>query len=599
MNDSLKNYPIISKYPDIFLNAICIYATIPLDILEEYKYDLPWTPLSANSNFPFDLDFIKKYEFFWDFRELTNNQAIKWNLALIESLKPRIDVRELSFNNKQGRTLEITEELLRKHSKKKLVAWTDNPDIKPEWKELYGLEIKEPIQYKGEPREDYRIGIENLDEYMRYRYGDFRVPGLIVPEFFDLYCKPILEVYGLEQVFENLFRPNDQRWFFWNPIRKDEYGLVPSFEETGDDMESPFDKMNPFLEPSRLFKLKAGSLKEGRERIKHVLEVDIPGRQVLLLVSEPVRDTLLDFRLPDCRFYPVTMVYKSLKTNIPYYILHLRNHSLWDSFDFDSKEVEFRFEAKKTKYPDFGSQEKIEYFFWNYPLDKQPKSTEDIYEFTRKENNKFDVSGNILPHCFELKIDLDLYVYNSKIIVSEFLKTTLDKKFLNHSTFYSASSLKIKIADDKYRNYSKSDVDKKLISENIKVELTKEAQYYIEKMERLQLEDKPFQRISGEDEFSEAERKFNVIFPKEFKSKYLSKKIKIPGFRLMAIDKFCIELGDYHYANTYPEVYKSVVIASADGGDTIHLLLEKDSDYMLSSKLYHFYHETGEYELVE
>ena len=87
----------------------------------------------------------------------------------------------------------------------------------------------------------------------------------------------------------------------------------------------------------------------------------------------------------------------------------------------------------------------------------------------------------------------------------------------------------------------------------------------------------------------------NVLLPETFKNNYLNERLKIQGYTLLPISKFYAQC---EYADRYPETYKSVAIAENGVGDSINLILEKDSDYKLRNVLFEFLHETGEYEEI-
>jgi hypothetical protein len=96
-----------------------------------------------------------------------------------------------------------------------------------------------------------------------------------------------------------------------------------------------------------------------------------------------------------------------------------------------------------------------------------------------------------------------------------------------------------------------------------------------------------------DDSFKYIEIELNVLLPQIFKNNYLKNSIKIKDYNFLSISDFYIE---NEYSDRYPETYKSVVIAENGLGDTLNLILERNSDYKLQNKIFEFLHESGEYE---
>ena len=115
-------------------------------------------------------------------------------------------------------------------------------------------------------------------------------------------------------------------------------------------------------------------------------------------------------------------------------------------------------------------------------------------------------------------------------------------------------------------------------------------------MERLENHDVPLGRtLLDNDKFGKKELELNVIFPKVFKDNYLKKRLQIEGYDLLPISKFYVQ---NEFSDKNPGTYKSVVIAENGVGDSVNLILERESDYQLQNRLFEFLHETGEYQEI-
>lgn len=181
---------------------------------------------------------------------------------------------------------------------------------------------------------------------------------------------------------------------------------------------------------------------------------------------------------------------------------------------------------------------------------------------------------------------------HGKIIVNQMLKDALEKELPGQIFFRSAQLLNINIQQEEYDRRRMQGVEINL-SNRLSFEVPHEVKYYYSKAVRLENNDIPL--TSGSlmpGRFLTKELELNVMFPESFKLKFENEKIKLSGYALLAISEFYIQ---NEYADKYPETYKSVAIAENGVGDSINLILEKDSDYRLQNRLFEFFHETGEY----
>lgn len=187
------------------------------------------------------------------------------------------------------------------------------------------------------------------------------------------------------------------------------------------------------------------------------------------------------------------------------------------------------------------------------------------------------------------------YSVHGKIIVNQFLKDALEKNFPNHIHFKSAQLLNIKIDQSKYEDKKNLVINTKL-SSRLTYKESEEDKFYFAKVDRLEKFNTQFDvSVSQNDKFSKKEIELNVLFPETFKNNYLNKRLKIQGYTLLPISKFYSQC---EYADRYPETYKFVAIAENGVGDSVNLILERDSDYKLQNRLFEFLHETGEYEEI-
>jgi hypothetical protein len=219
----------------------------------------------------------------------------------------------------------------------------------------------------------------------------------------------------------------------------------------------------------------------------------------------------------------------------------------------------------------------------------------NVKEKLGKIHSSIGYALTIKPSKYLLSTDYDLYSFSvhGKVIVSQYLKDALVKNFPNQLSFKSAQLLNIKINQSEYENKKNLSINTKLSSKLTYTE-AEEDKFYFAKVERLEKSDTLLDvSQTQDDKFSKKEIELNVLFPKVFKNNYLNKKIEIIGHTLLPISEFYSQC---EYADRYPETYKSVVIAENGLGDSINLILEKDSDYKLQNTLFEFFHETGEYE---
>jgi len=568
---------ILKYYWDIFLSHTCEFYQLDKDFIAKFEYELDWTSISKNKLISWDLDFLEKYEDRFIWHELAWNDAIFWDEEKIDRFKKRLDWYYLGRN----RNLPITDDFIVKYSKKLFVI-EDNPRLTKNLIDKYAIKILPKNTFDTQEIKEYRES--DFDKV--FNKSTFHHNQKII---YDKVFLPIIKETSIEEIFENKF-DYSQRYYFFEPINNDISGLTPEFQIEGFNPFNEFkDDRQPF-ELAQKLTLKNGSLQEGPDRLYEVPRFSSFSYYTAILVSENVKQILEQYKLPYHLFSEVNLVPKKLKTDTKFYIFQIEFDTLNKHLIFE-KNI-FHYSFKEFKIRGAGKiEERInndnEKLLVKQKIEKQFDSSED----------RIWHGVNIIPEQYSLNTDYDLYSYSvhGKIIINQFLKDSLEKNFPNQILFRSAQLLKIKIDQAKYDSKKNLAVNTKL-SSRLSYKESEEDKFYFAKVERLEKSDKAFEvSQTQDDKFSKKEIELNVLFPQVFKNNYLNKRLKIRGYTLLPISKFYTQS---EYADRYPETYKSVAIAENGIGDSINLMLEKDSDYKLQNKLFEFFHETGEYEEI-
>ncbi|MFZ1703131.1 MAG: hypothetical protein WAT79_02230 [Saprospiraceae bacterium] len=564
---------ILKYYWDIFLYHTCEFYQLDKDSIAKYEYELDWTSISKNKLISWDLDFLEKYEDRFIWHELAWNNAIYWDEEKIDRFKKRLDWYYLGRN----RNLPITDDFIIKYSKKLFVI-EDNPRLTKNLIDKYAIKVLPKNTFDTQEIKEYNES--DFDKI--FNKTTFHHNQKVI---YEKVIVPIIKGSSIEEIFENKF-DYSQRYYFFEPLQNDIQGLTPEFQIEG---SNPFNDFKENREPFKIsnkLTLVNGSLQEGPDRLYEIPRFTSFSYFTTLLISENVRQILAQFKLPHHEYHEINLVPKKLKTNTKFYILHL-------AFDTLNKDLDYENNSFSYSYKDFNNK-------GSGIVEDKIRSYSELMEVKDKLKKLYSPNGygvNIKPGFYKLKTDYDLYTYSvhGKVIVNQYLKDALEKNFPNQISFKSAQLLNIKIEQTEYENKNNLSINTKLPS-RLTYKESEEDKFYFAKVERLEKSGKAFEVSQiQDDKFSKKEIELDVLFPQVFKNNYLNKRLKIRGYTLLLISKFYTQS---EYADRYPETYKSVVIAENGVGDSINLILEKDSDYKLQNRLIEFFHETGEYEEI-
>jgi hypothetical protein len=542
---------ILKYYWDIFLSHLCEFYPLHKGFIQKYEYELDWNAISKSKAIDWDTDFLDNYQHRFTWHELAWNDSISWTIERIGQFKKRLDWYYLGRN----RNLPITEEFIEKFSKKLFVA-DNNQLLTAKLKKKYDLRVVPGNTH--DTQELKRFDPSKTEELFK-TYNFHHNQQVLYKKLF----LPVVESDGLERIFEDKF-DYTQRYYFFEPIQQDIHGLTPEFEITDH---------NPF-----------GDLQEGPDRLYEVPRFRSFSYYATLLVSENVKAILEKFKLPRHIFHPVKLIHRKLSSETKYFILQIEEDTLTKDLDYLSQRYYFNMITYNER--EHGV------------IENKILKFQEFVKTRTEINKKLDSIGlnvKIYPDEYRLLSDYDLYSYSvhGNFIVNQFLKDTLEMNFPNQMSFRSAQLLKIKIDPKLYNEKKKQTIITAISKVNYKE--SEEDKYYYAKMKRLESFDKPIDAKPGEDSFTKKEMELNVIFPASFKNKIQAKNLKIKGYKLLPVSGYYLE---NEYADRFPETYKSVVIAENGVGDSINLILEKNSDYHLQDRLFEFFHESGEYEEI-
>lgn len=564
---------ILKYYWDIFLSHVCEFYQFDKDFIAKYEYELDWTSISKNKTISWDLDFLEKYEDHFIWHELAWNDSILWDELKIDRFKKRLDWYYLGRN----RNLPITDNFIIKYAKKLFVI-EDNPRLTKNLIDKYQIKVLPKNTFDTQKIKEY-----NENDFDRvFNKTTFHHNQRVI---YDNVFIPIIKNSSLEEIFNARF-DYSQRYYFFEPIQHDIHGLTPEFQIDGPNPFNDFRDGRQLFEITQKLNLVNGSLQEGPDRLYEVPRFSSFSYYTTLLISENVKQVLERYKLPNHKYHEVTLVPKKLKTNTSFYILQVDFDTLNKDLVYENNSFQYSFKDFKNK--GYGTvEEKI----------RNHSELMTLQEQLGKKHSPIGYGVTIRPDKYNLNTDFDLYSYSvhGKIIINQFLKDALERNFPNQIRFKSAELLNINIDQTKYENKKNLTINAKL-SSRLTYKESSEDKFYFAKVERLETSDISFDvSLTHNDKFSKKEIELNVLFPENFKNNYLNKRLKFSGYNLLPISKFYSQC---EFADRYPETYKSVVIAENGVGDSINLILEKESDYKLQNRLFEFMHESGEYEEI-
>lgn len=561
----------LNSHWEVFLSHLCEFYPLDKSFIEQYEYELDWNSISKNKTIDWTTDFLSQYESRFSWHELAWNDSILWTEERIDIFKKRLDWYYLGRN----KNLPITEDFIKKYAKKLFVV-ENNPRLTSDVIAKFGIKVIPANSYDSQELKelDREALVKALDSFKFYHNQKV---------VFDVFVAPIVEALGLERIFQRKF-DYSQRYYYFLPVQEDVYGLTPEFEIDGSNPFEVYVEGRGLLQINDVMTLRNGSLQEGPDRLYEVPRFRSFSYYSTLLVSEHVRSVLEDFRLPPHKYHPVILKPKKITTATQFFILQVEH-------DILNKDLEYGNNRFHYSFRDFDS--------WGRgPVTQDINNYDDLLKVTSDLKNIYSPNGygvKVRPEVFVLKSDYDLYSYSvhGNLIVNQYLKDALEKAFPGQILFKSAQLLNIRMDQDKYDAKASLSINTKRSSKT-SFNQSDDDKYYFGKMERLEKEEFRLKKeMTREDKFSKKELELNVLFPDIFKENYLGKRIRVRGYRLLPISKFYIQ---NDYAGRYPESYKSVVIAENGLGDSINLMLKRDSDYELQHRLFEFFHETGEYE---
>ncbi len=564
---------ILTKYWAEFLKHICAFYPLEKSFIAQWEYELDWRSISKNRAFDWNDKFIDQYQERLVWHELAWNESIIWDIPKIEKFKKRLDWYYLQ----QNEVLPLSEAFIDKYRKKIKQVADSNPNLTKALIEKYDL--------KAYPNRKNSTDLhESIPEDALPAYLDEVRKDQVEPVLYQTVFLPVVEESSLDAIFNAKF-DYGQRYYFLEAKDHDVHGLTPEFQ-----LVNKIEKFDEFTDsqPPKLTEeltLKNGSLQEGPDRLLEIPRIYLSGvyYDSILLVSENIKALLEKFSLPEHIFHPVKMQHRKIKSDTKYYILQVAGDTLLKDLDFENISFNYRTTYNRNE-PEI-----------NESLGQKLNSYDNLSKAEKELKEKFDRHVEVRPDVFELRNALDMYSYERKVIINDHLKQALEQAFPNQMYFKSAQALPIKIDQAAYDSKAVPDLTGSVGSKPIYIPSEADL-FFLSKMQRLENSGKTVTpEMTQDDTFRAKELELDVIFPESFKDKILSKRLKIRGYKMLKPERYYIENG---YTGKTPESYKSVVIAENGYGDSINLLLEKGSDYLLEDTYYEFLHETGQVEYL-
>ena len=565
---------------EVFRSHICEFHPLDYDLIGKFHYELDWISISKNQQINWTLDFLEKYENRFIWHELARNPSITWTTDLIKRFNKRLDWYYLGRNIK----LPISESFIKEHEKRICIIET-NVFLTEKLKHVYGKNLLPALK----PSPDY-VSLEDLEDIDKILANKNKKLCPNSSVFYENFISKELTNRNLNNVFQSKF-DYSQRFFYMRPVQNDEYGLTPEFEIDGNNPFKTLQNNRNIIEIKNSLVLVNGSLQEGKPRLSEMPRFATFSFNPVLLVSENVKTILEQFNLPEHSFTLVGLKPRKINTRNKFYLFQINHDTLTKDLVYDK--IHFLFRIK-----DGIIESQSTYSDWKHVGTSITNYSDLINYF---ENSQKGIKDNarksfeLIPSEFALKTNYDIYSYSAhnKFIVTGHLKDELEKHLPNQIDFQSAQLLNIKQEQNIYHLMSNREYDLDGKITPIKYSSASEDSYYIEKKQRLEEMDTEFpDNIQKNDEFAAIEKKLKVILPENFKKLYRKGKID-EGYEFLPVSEFYVQK---EYADRLPETYKSLIFAENGCGDSLGLILDKNSDYKLRPQIYEFYHETGEVE---
>lgn len=563
----------VRNYWSTFVSHLSEFHPLDHEFVARYEYDLDWNSLSKNRKINWTREFIRKYQSHFRWVELARNGAVTWYSEWIEEFNDRLNWQYLRDND----ALPLSEEFIQKYQDK-ITIREDNKyltdDIRKKYKVWPAPDRSVWDELKKEELDDLEtlLSGQRLRQNQRLLYEQFILPGL--------------QNTSPAELFEKTF-DYSQRYFFLAPASHDKHGLTPEFifEKTNELSKLNWDK--DLFEISEPITFINGHLQEGPDRLYEVCRLNSStGWNPLLLVSENVKKYLQTLKLPPHYFHPVNLKLKKIKTTTPYNLLHLNRLFLVKELDFERAKFLYSVEKRGEPKPTTDGFKKIDETF---------KTHEQFEEYVSKLRDQVNLETSamvaVFPEAHILKSDFDIYGHQFReIVVTEKVKKDLEQLFPGQFEFKSAQELHIRMNADSYA----AKMNAPLPVLDLKppdARLSEEQEFLFAKMKRLKGKRvAPPPGEDGEDEFSEMERKLGVRFPLIFKEDFREGKAD-EEFPFLPVSSFYIT---NEYSERNPETVNAVIVAENGLGDSLGMILERNSDFKLRTALYEFSHENGE-----
>lgn len=563
----MQTEEILKYYWKIFLSHVCEFFPLEQAFIERYEYELNWHSISKSRVLSWDIDFLSKYEHRLSWHELAWNDTILWNEEKIDRFKKRLDWYYLGRNKK----LPVTEAFIVKYRKKILFIIEDNECITKDLIDQYKISTVPASTFDSQNIKEYK---ESDFDAIFNAYTFHHNQKLIYEKVF----LPIINERSLEKIFADKF-DYSQRYYFFKPLEHDVHGLTPEFQANDPKLYGQFrEKKEPFPidKPITLIN---GSLQEGPARLYEVPRFTNFSGCNSILISENVKKVLEQHKLPEHLFHEINLAPKKLKTATKFFVLQLAPDTLNRDLVYENNSFYFSLYKYADEKGAFGL------------VEEEIKNEADRNAARERIAKLYDRRNALIqPEQFRLHSDLDLYTYSHRdIIINQYLKDDMEQNFPGQIQFSSAQLLYIKIDQEQYDKKKKT-ASKVTAGSRLSYYESEEDKFFFAKRNRLEAFDPPIEITNQTDKFTKKEATLNVLFPEAFKENFLNKKIKIRGFKMLAVSNFYLQ---HEWSDRYPETYKSVAIAENGVGDSINLILEKDSDHKLQNRLFVFFHESG------
>lgn len=370
-------------------------------------------------------------------------------------------------------------------------------------------------------------------------------------------------------------------YYYLVPKQTDNYGLTHGYNNF---FSRVFDK-EEFEHFQMSKEIKYDNYRDGPPRLYEIPRFN-PAIYPLLIVSENIKEFFSHLNLPKHQYTSKVLQHYKLTSDTNYFVLQLKENSLLENLDWEN-----------TK------------FF--YTLGSNKKSLEEKVMIESNINNKDELIKererlkdvlntrviNIHPQTFPQTKQFDIityhypYIFSSKVImVPDYIKTSFEKYFPNEVDFIKVEALNIYVEENEYQERKQTIENLNFTPKKLSYKIDAELQFYFSKMERLQKQEKILLQNQEEiDEFTEKENELKKKFPSQFKNLY-RKNSSLNYFEWLPIKDFHLE---YEYSSSFPQTFGSVIFARDGSGESLGLLLKKDSDVELGEDWFYFSHEDG------